>query len=58
LVEILYKECAIKVLFDRIIKNDDVTAPPNEHAENPQRGRNRLKVEFKNNNTITKENAI
>jgi len=46
------------VLFDRIIKNDDVTAPPNEHAENPQRGRNRLKVEFKNNNTITKENAI
>ena len=39
-IEILYKGCAIgiKVLFDRIIKNGDVTAPPNEHAENPQRG--------------------
>ena len=40
LAKLLYKECAIgiKFLFNKVIRNGDVTAPPSEHAENPQRG--------------------
>jgi len=40
LAKLLYKECAIGIefLFNKVIRNGDVTAPPSEHAENPQRG--------------------